>query len=56
MNFYSIAPVQIVQEHKLNSDIRFGTGGGWWDDDLEDSALQRAQILLDMEALQDAAR
>ncbi|KAL1661220.1 hypothetical protein GGF50DRAFT_105509 [Schizophyllum commune] len=56
LNFYSIAPVQIVQEHKLDSDIRFGTGGGWWDDDLEDSALQRAQILLDTEALQEAAR
>ncbi|KAL1742154.1 hypothetical protein HDZ31DRAFT_66231 [Schizophyllum fasciatum] len=51
LNFYSIAPVQIVQEHKLSSDIRFGTGGGWWDDDLEDSALQRAQLLADMEAL-----
>lgn len=49
LNFYSIAPVQIVQEHKLNSDIRFGTGDGWWDDYLEDSALQRAELLLELE-------
>lgn len=49
VNSYSITPVQIVQEHKLVSDLRPGTGGGWWDDDLTDSALQRAQLLLDQE-------